>query len=702
MNFELINTNLLFILLGVGIGILGLGLALYGIFIGLKRGNNISSRLDHFITVETQTTANPIEGQIIPREITGSLFSRTIALWMKNFIKFLERLTPERMAINMEHKLTIAGNPGNMHAGQFFAIRALLLLGGIFVAFLINRDFKNISTFSAGFGILIIVIFFFLPVAWLNGLVQSKQFAIRRELPNALDMLSVCADAGLGFDQSLQKISNYWDTELGHELKRVTQEIEMGATRGEALKNMSNRLDVEDLSRFISIIIQAEMIGMSYADVLHSQALQMRVLRQYWAREIANKLPAKMIIPLALFIFPALIAVILGPTIPTILNLFKILIQWYKGDMPTISTPESKQPMDNDPEPNEKSGQIKKPTSLSNDSDYQKLIELYQHAEFDKCKELLGKLEQKFPGHPKLLKFKDDLQMQLFLKTSAVTNKKEQEHRKRKVTIKKGVFAIVSTIFLVTAIFVSYYFINKAATASQLEAEAIQLSSFQTQAEQLLLAGQPQPAAVIVEKMTAIDPEFEGLAELKSRTEDLLRLETDYKSALYLISENKNTEALVILNQIENEKPGMWDVSHQIELIEISLQIAKYMEEGNAAYQVERWDQVIAAYENALTLDPKLDDPMMKEQLLNAYLKKIIGMLQNENASIDDIEKAELYHRRAVAMIPQNKAFASERGNLQEVSSNLLELKFTQTARAILEDKNQTTTSIAKAVSYFK
>ena len=116
--------------------------------------------------------------------------------------------------------------------------------------------------------------------------------------------------------------------------------------------------------------------------------------------------------------------------------------------------------------------------------------------------------------------------------------------------------------------------------------------------------------------------------------------------------------------------------------------------------RIEKWDQVITAYENALTLDPKLDDPLMKEQLLNAYLKKIIGMLQNENTSIDDIENAEQYYRKAVAMIPQNKAFASERENLQEVSSNLLELKFIQTAKAILEDKNQTTTSIAKAVSY--
>jgi tight adherence protein C len=322
MNFEMINTNLIFIFLGVGAEILGLGLAIYGALTFLNKGNKISTRLDQFVSAEEEAPVNAITGQIIPREISGSLFSRTIAHWMKNVMGFLERLTPERMAINMERKLTIAGNPGKMHARQFFATRALLLMAGIFCAFLINRDFKNISTITLGLGILIILIFFFLPVFWLNGQVKSKQFEIRRELPNALDMLSVCADAGLGFDQSLQKISNYWDTDLGHELKRVTQELEMGVSRAEALRNMSNRLDVDDLSRFISIIIQAEMIGMSYADVLHAQALQMRVLRQYWAREIANKLPAKMILPLALFIFPALIAVILGPTIPTIMNIF--------------------------------------------------------------------------------------------------------------------------------------------------------------------------------------------------------------------------------------------------------------------------------------------------------------------------------------------------------------------------------------------
>jgi tight adherence protein C len=135
-------------------------------------------------------------------------------------------------------------------------------------------------------------------------------------------MLSVCASAGLGFDQSMQKICNYWDTELGLELKRVTQEMEMGVSRAIALKNMSNRLEVNDLTQFVSIIIQAEKIGMSYSNVLHSQALQLRVLRQLRAREIANQLPGKIIIPVILFIFPALIAVILGPAIPIIMDVF--------------------------------------------------------------------------------------------------------------------------------------------------------------------------------------------------------------------------------------------------------------------------------------------------------------------------------------------------------------------------------------------
>jgi tight adherence protein C len=322
MNFDLYDTNLLFIFLGVISVTLVIGLAIFVIFIWLERVNAISARLEQFVTTDFQPTSIPTPRQIIPREIKGSLFSRTIAEWGNKFLQFTGRYTPEKMAIEMEHKLMIAGNPSNLHAGNFFSIRLLVVLAGIILAVLINRDFKNIDSSSVMIGIAAIALCVVLPGFWLNGRVKSRQEEIRRQLPDALDMLSVCATAGLSFDQSLQKISSYWENDMGIEFKRVIQEMEMGVARAIALKSMSNRLEVDDLTQFIAIIIQAEKIGMSYSNVLHNQALQLRVQRQLRAREIANKLPGKIIIPVILFIFPALIAVILGPAIPILMDIF--------------------------------------------------------------------------------------------------------------------------------------------------------------------------------------------------------------------------------------------------------------------------------------------------------------------------------------------------------------------------------------------
>jgi tight adherence protein C len=322
MNFGSIDKNLFSILLAVAIVFPVIGVAFYGIFTWLMKENKISKRLNQFVAAEVQTTTNSSPTQIIPREITGSLFNRTIISWFNSILHFVGRFTPEKMAVETEHKLTIAGKPANLNAGSFGAIRLLLLFAGFIIAFFINRDFKNINNISVLSGILTIAICLIFPISWLNGRVKARQDEIRRGLPDALDMLSVCASAGLGFDQSLQKICTYWDTELGHEFKRAIQEMEMGLSRAVALKNMRDRLDVDDLSQFITIIVQAEKIGMSYSNVLHSQALQLRVLRQVRAREMANQLPGKIIIPVILFIFPALIAVILGPAVPVIIDVF--------------------------------------------------------------------------------------------------------------------------------------------------------------------------------------------------------------------------------------------------------------------------------------------------------------------------------------------------------------------------------------------
>jgi tight adherence protein C len=138
-------------------------------------------------------------------------------------------------------------------------------------------------------------------------------------------MLSVTAEAGLGFDQSLQRVSEYWKTPVGVEFGRVVAEMEMGVSRQQALRNMADRLDIHELSSFVAVIIQSDQLGMSIADALQAQAQQMRIERRFRAQEAARKVPLKMLFPMMLLIFPAMLAVVCGPSIPILSDFFQTL-----------------------------------------------------------------------------------------------------------------------------------------------------------------------------------------------------------------------------------------------------------------------------------------------------------------------------------------------------------------------------------------
>ncbi len=340
--------------------------------------------------------------------------------------------------------------------------------------------------------------------------------------------------------------------------------------------------------------------------------------------------------------------------------------------------------------------------SLSWDSDYLKLIEYYQNAKFGKCMELLEEMELQYPEHSELVKVRSDLEVKLSLKSMESRNRREKSHERTKTTLNMSVFAILGTFLVLIAFFFSYnYLFNIDTVQREAEKDATLLSLYE-QAAQLLLVGKPEPAIEILNTIKAIDPDYETLPELTSQAEQLLILEDKYQTAIQLVEEDNVEDALAIFRQIDAEMPGLWDVKQQISIIETSLQIEQYLVEGSLAYQEENWDQVITSYEAALSLDPKLDDLLLKEQLFQGYLHKIINLLQVSNTTIEDIELAEQYYRKAVALFPQSKEFASERENLQEVSGDLLEYKFTQTAKTLLADKAQTSSTIAKAVYYLK
>jgi tight adherence protein C len=132
-------------------------------------------------------------------------------------------------------------------------------------------------------------------------------------MPDALDLLTICVEAGLGFDAAMAKVNEKWDNELSLALGRVIREIQLGKLRRDALRDMADRLGIAEMTSFVAAVIQSELLGVSMAKVLRIQADQMRIKRRQRAEEEAHKAPIKMIIPLGIFVFPSLMIVLLTP-----------------------------------------------------------------------------------------------------------------------------------------------------------------------------------------------------------------------------------------------------------------------------------------------------------------------------------------------------------------------------------------------------
>jgi tight adherence protein C len=319
---SLINDKLILIFTIVIISMGGLGILLFGLIRLLRTEKTINQRMQAFVKNGDKNISSNNVYRGLPRELTGSFFNRTVKPFFRKIINILGKFTQVNSTTKSEHSLTVAGNPYGMHAQGFYSLRVFILFFAIAITFFISYLNGFSDLFSIVIGAFIVLAALLLPKLWLDSITKQRKEELRRNLPDALDMLSVCAAAGLGFDQGVKKICEFWHTALSIEFKQIMQEMDMGVSRSDALRNLSTRVDVDEISSFIAIIIQAESIGMSYSEVLASQAKQMRILRQFRAKEIANMMPAKMIVPVAIFIFPALIEVIVGPLIPVVMNLF--------------------------------------------------------------------------------------------------------------------------------------------------------------------------------------------------------------------------------------------------------------------------------------------------------------------------------------------------------------------------------------------
>jgi tight adherence protein C len=227
------------------------------------------------------------------------------------------RFTPQNAIQQTTKKLERAGSPGGMDATVFWALRiAGLSLGALlfFVATIAPE-----GSFLKGRGLLIGIpaaaMGFFLPELWLQGRISKRQTDVRKALPDALDLLTICVEAGLGFDAAMSKVYEKWDNVVAISFGRVIREIQLGKLRRDALKDMAERLSVSEMTSFIAAVIQSEQLGVSLARVLRIQADQMRIKRRQIAQEAAAKAPIKMLIPMALLIFPSICIVLMTPAV---------------------------------------------------------------------------------------------------------------------------------------------------------------------------------------------------------------------------------------------------------------------------------------------------------------------------------------------------------------------------------------------------
>ena len=247
-------------------------------------------------------------------EMSQPFVDRVIYPLIRKVGELSSRFTPQHVLEQTRKQLELAGNPGRIDASTFFSLR--FVAAGIFGAILFMLSLAS-RTWSAPIKFLIVIVFtvigYFFPTLWIRSRIDRRQKQVRKAMPDALDLLTICVEAGLGFDAAMSKVNEKWDNELSIAFGRVIREIQLGKLRRDALKDMAERIGLAEMTSFVAAVIQSEQLGVSMAKVLRIQSDQMRMKRRQRAEEEAHKAPIKMIIPMGIFIFPSLMIVLLTP-----------------------------------------------------------------------------------------------------------------------------------------------------------------------------------------------------------------------------------------------------------------------------------------------------------------------------------------------------------------------------------------------------
>jgi len=266
-------------------------------------------REDYDVTDFEQHLALPFMVRVV-RPLGSSALDRVSGLLPRNHLD------------RVHHKLLMAGLSTTVRAEEFVTMQAVLL-GVMSIAAITLGVFGNVSPRVGIFYLVVLPgLGILAPLAWLNRKVSERKTSIFRDLPDVLDLLAISVEAGMGFEGALEIVCTHFTSPLAEEFTRTLKEMELGLPRRDALQNLKRRTEVPELSNFVLALTQADALGMPVGRVLKTQASEMRNKRRSWAREKAGKLPVKIMFPLVLFIFPAVLVVILGPAASTTMKAF--------------------------------------------------------------------------------------------------------------------------------------------------------------------------------------------------------------------------------------------------------------------------------------------------------------------------------------------------------------------------------------------
>jgi tight adherence protein C len=292
------------------------GLAIVGglVYIGLQEDRNRDPLQERLAAYGDRPMPESLE------EVELSMpFRDRILIPVMNFVAGVTvRFTPQKQLEQTRRMLEMAGM--NVEPSTFLFVRVIVtivfaIVGGLLGFVVMNEPFTTALLYLGGGT----AIGFWFPVMSVKSRVKKRQENILKALPDALDLLVICVEAGLGFDMAMGKVYEKWDNELALAFGRVLREIQLGKLRREALKDMADRMDVPDVNSFTAAIIQADQLGVSMAKILRVQSDQMRTKRRQRAQEKAQQAPVKMMIPMVLLIFPSIWIVLLGPAVLTIM-----------------------------------------------------------------------------------------------------------------------------------------------------------------------------------------------------------------------------------------------------------------------------------------------------------------------------------------------------------------------------------------------